>query len=107
MAYKWKPNAAQRAAYKVKMQERESLPIRGASGAIRTGCRIKYYSVNRGNVISGEVVKHSYGSERNQHTFTVLSECGEKIMVKGRNLYPNIIEHSQGAESLKTATNGN
>lgn len=100
MAYKWKPNAAQRAEYKAKMQEKESLPIQGASGAIRTGCKVKYYSLSRGAVISGEVVKHGYGSERNQHTFTIASDCGEKIMVKGRNLYPNIIEHIQGKESL-------
>ena len=102
MAYKWKPNAAQKAAYKAKMQEREALPILRSTGAIRTGCRLKFYSMNRGKVVSGEVIAHSYGTERNQHTFTVLTDCGERLMVKGRNLYPNIIEHKRGAESLQT-----
>ena len=46
MGYKWKPNAAQRAAYREKMQERETLPIINSSGPIRVGCYVKYYSTN-------------------------------------------------------------
>lgn len=41
----------------------------------------------------GVVVKHSYGSEKGQHTFTILLDNGKKKLIKGRNLYPNLIEH--------------
>ena len=33
--YKWKPNAAQRAAYRQKCEERESLPVYNTIHAIR------------------------------------------------------------------------
>jgi hypothetical protein len=98
--YKWKPTAAQKAAYAAKMREREALPIKGAKGAIRTGCKLKFYSVNWGCVVSGIVVNHSYGADKGQHTFTISTDEGN-VMVKGRNLYPNIIDHQQGEESLK------
>lgn len=42
---------------------------------------------------SGVVIKHSYGKDKGQHTFTVLLDDGTKKLVKGRNLYPNLIEH--------------
>jgi len=100
MAYKWKPNAAQKAAYKEKMQERESIRTIQSNGAIRTGCQVEYYSINHGCTISGIVVKHSYGKEKGQHTFTVEDSRGEKHLVKGRNLYPNLLNHIQGDESM-------
>ena len=102
MGYRWKPNASQRAAYREKMQARELLDIKPTSnGAIRTGCKLKFYSVNKGEVIEGEVIKHSYGAEKGQHTFTILCTNGNKLLVKGRNLYTNLIEHIQGEESKK------
>ena len=97
---KWKPNAAQKAEYAAKMREKESLPIIRPNGAIRTGCRVKYYSMNKGEVIEGSVVSHSYGAEAGQHTFKIEQEGGSTILVKGRNLYPNLLEHIQGEESL-------
>jgi hypothetical protein len=51
--------------------------------------------MNTGSVVEGQVVNESYGKERGQHTFTI-DLGGEKLLVKGRNLYPNIIEHIQG-----------
>jgi len=42
---------------------------------------------------SGIVLKHSYGLNKGQHTFTILHKDGTKTLVKGRNLYPNIINH--------------
>jgi len=98
MGYKWKPNASQRAAYREKMEERESLPVHTTSYAIREGCYVEYYSLNKGEVISGTVVNSSYGSDKGQHTFTIDTGI-DKVMVKGRNLYPNIIKHIQGDES--------
>jgi len=102
MRYRWKPNAAQKAAYKEKMQERESIRTIQSNGAIRTGCEVEYYSITHGCTISGTVIKHSYGSERNQHTFTVQDVRGDKHLVKGRNLYSNLINHKQGKESYET-----
>lgn len=99
--YRWKPNAAQKAAYRQKCEERESFPIYNTPYAIREGCYLEYYSMNRGEVISGTVINSSYGVEKGQHTFTI-DTGNEKILVKGRNLYPNIIEHIQGKESKNT-----
>ncbi|WP_395076809.1 hypothetical protein [Flavobacterium sp.] len=101
MAYKWKPNAAQKIEFAERMREKEKLPIINPAGAIRTGCKVEFYSTNIGDILKGEVVKHSYGAERNQHTFTILLFNGEKKLVKGRNLYPNLLSHVQGKESLK------
>lgn len=42
---------------------------------------------------SGKVLKHSYGEKTGQHTFTVLLDGGGKKLVKGRNLYPNLVQH--------------
>lgn len=40
-------------------------------------------------VVVGKIVNDSYGSQRGQHTFTVLKKDGEKTLIKGRNLYRN------------------
>lgn len=53
---------------------------------------------------AGTVVKHSYGEMTGQHTFTVLLSvpedmAGKKKLVKGRNLYPNIVEHNVDVNS--------
>lgn len=37
--------------------------------------------------ITGKVISDSYGAEKQQHTFTILQENGEKLLIKGRNLY--------------------
>ena len=100
MGYRWKPSAADKAEYRAKIKEREKLPIVQPSGAIRKGCKVEYYSLNHGHVISGTVIKHSYGQLTNQHTFTIDS-FGYKILVKGRNLYPNLLKHEPGNESIE------
>lgn len=106
MSYRWKPNASQRAAYREKCLERESLPVYTTSHAIRKGCYVEYYSLNKGDVIKGTVINSSYGIDRGQHTFTI--DTGEeKILVKGRNLYPNIISHIQGEESKEASKQTN
>lgn len=38
-------------------------------------------------IIEGEIIKESYGSKKQQHTFTVLLPNKEKLLIKGRNLY--------------------
>jgi hypothetical protein len=97
---KWKPNSAEKAAYKQRLLEKGSLPIINSGKAIRTGCYLEYYSMRRGEIIKGTVIKHSY-SAKNQHTFTILATDNEKIIVKGRNLYPNLLLHIQGEESIR------
>lgn len=98
MSYKWKPNKAQKEAYKEKCRERENLQITGTNAAIRTGCYVEFYSLNKGDIICGTVINSSYGSDKGQHTFTI-ETSNNKLMVKGRNLYPNIIKHIQGEQS--------
>ena len=100
MGYRWKPNAAQKAAYIEKCKEKESLPIISPRGAIREGCVVEFYNLTKGIVMSGPVVKSSYGREKGQHTFTIETSEG-KIMVKGRNLYPNLLKHEQGEISKR------
>ena len=39
-------------------------------------------------IITGLIVKDSYGSDKQQHTFTILrDDTGKKMRIKGRNLY--------------------
>ena len=39
--------------------------------------------------VTGKVIKDSYGSLKQQHTFTLLLDNGTKMLIKGRNLYRN------------------
>lgn len=43
----------------------------------------------RHEIVEGKIVNDSYGSQRGQHTFTLLTANGEKTLIKGRNLYRN------------------
>ena len=104
MSYRWKPNASQKAEYRRKCEERESLKAFTTSFAIREGCKVEYYSMNTGEIVSGTVVKSSYGGAKNQHTFTIETSLG-KVLVKGRNLYPNILKHEPGEISRKESRN--
>jgi hypothetical protein len=40
-------------------------------------------------LMAGKIVFDSYGSEKQQHTFTLRLNDGKKILIKGRNLYLN------------------
>jgi hypothetical protein len=99
MSYKWKPNAAQKADYIAKLQERSKHATLTTTRAIRTGCKVEFFSANTGKAEAGTIVAHSYGADRGQHTFTILLTNGLKHFVKGRNLYPNIIKHEPGLGS--------
>jgi len=39
--------------------------------------------------VRGEIIRESYGKEKQQHTFTILLEDGTTTRIKGRNLYAN------------------
>lgn len=43
----------------------------------------------RFELVTGEIIKDSYGEVKQQHTFTLLLPNGEKMLIKGRNLYGN------------------
>lgn len=40
-------------------------------------------------LVTGKIVKDSYGADKQQHTFTLEFEDGSKKRIKGRNLYRN------------------
>jgi hypothetical protein len=85
--------------------------------AIRTGDRVRFQlpvfqggSFFRGRQVgkprvvghkefSGVVVRHSYGAEKGQHTFSIQLDDGSLKRVKGRNLYPNLIQHIVNTDS--------
>mgnify|MGYP005614582807 FL=1 len=103
MRHRWKPNRAEKDAYIEKIKEKENLNTFTTNKAIRNGCFLKFYSISKGKVIEGNVVKESYGERTGQHTFTI-EECnGNKVIVKGRNLYPNLLEHIQGEISKQVS----
>ena len=91
---------------------------------IRTGCIITFkkdYFVGSfknpkfhgSSILRAEVINHSFGYKNGQHTFTLMilqvivngsaktKIAGEKMLIKGRNLYPNLIDHIQGTDSKK------
>jgi len=43
--------------------------------------------------VTGVILRHSYGEKTGQHTFTIRRDDGSLKLVKGRNLYGNIVEH--------------
>ena len=103
MRHRWKPNRAEKDAYIEKIKEKENLNTFTTNKAIRNGCFLKFYSISKGKVIEGNVVKESYGEKTGQHTFTI-EECDvNKVIVKGRNLYPNMLEHIQGEISKQVS----
>ena len=103
MPYRWKPNKAQKEAYKSLISDMDNYTFIRPNGAIRTGCEVSYYSKSNGYVVHGVVLKHSYGALTGQHTFTIQAKDHDrKYTVKGRNLYSTLISHTPGKESIET-----
>lgn len=98
----WKPSRAEKEAYKSMLAEKAKYVYINTPHAIRTGCQVEFFSEYLAKVVRGVVKSHSYGRDRGQHTFTISVSDGTTLRVKGRNLYPNVIEHVQGDESLNT-----
>lgn len=70
--------------------------------AIRIGCNVKWYSLAKNGVIEGTVTKSTYGGgtnwggeSRDLHFFTIQTKDGF-LRVRGKNLYPYLLEHSPG-----------
>lgn len=40
-------------------------------------------------LITGKIIRDSYGKDKQQHTFTLSLSDGSKMLIKGRNLYAN------------------
>ena len=98
------------------------------SKAIRTGCKLviekPYFNGSYRNAkfagiqtIKVEVLRHSYGAIKGQHTFTLevieiieqldhrdAHKKGDNFRIKGRNLYPNVIDHYFQSEESKNAS---
>ena len=97
---RWKPNKKQKDAFRESMQKiEEDFPKRGTLKPLRKGCFVEFVRPDGGgdyDLISGEIITSSYGSDQGQHTFNIAG-----TLIKGRNLYPNIIKHIQGCQSKK------
>lgn len=52
-------------------------------------------------MITGRIVKDSYGRDKQQHTFTIEMANGSKMRIKGRNLYRNGVYRKEWADESK------
>lgn len=98
MAYRWKPNSAQKKAYRERMLEIEASKYIvpdgyncNCSGDCCTGDEIAFFKAGTNSIrLFGKIITESYGKLKQQHTFTILLDSNEKILIKGRNLYLNV-----------------
>jgi len=104
MGFRWKPSASERNRYREAMQEAEKYSFIGSCGPIRTGDVIEWVDKMTCTHLAGVVLRHSYGDEQGQHTFTIgldepsctlLGVRGGKKLVKGRNLYDRLLAHEK------------
>lgn len=95
---RWRPNAQQKREYAERMREQEQMSFERSSGAIREGCKLTWVDKSTSEVMTGTVVTSSYGATTGQHTFTIETRAGKK-MIKGRNLYDRLLKHEPGDQS--------
>jgi len=97
MAYKWKPNAAQRQAYHEKMVAIENAKSISSNDGYTINCtgdcckgdEITFFNAAKSSEkLFGRIIAESYGAEKQQHTFTIEVDA-EPMKIKGRNLYKN------------------
>lgn len=109
---KWQPSKAQRQAYGQRMRtietaKNEATPDEytiNCTGDCVTGDEIAYFNPGKSNDRQyGKIVADSYGQAKQQHTFTIEAENGDKILIKGRNLYKmGVYRKSWQDESKRT-----
>lgn len=93
----YKISKTQKAEFAKRYAKRDEI-CNGTPYAIREGCELQFYNINKDKVQWGVVLRHSYGELTGQHTFTL--DVGESLVrVKGRNLYPSVITHKRGHQS--------
>lgn len=66
-----------RIAFVKRLSARGAVSRHGAFGNLVSGYQI----------VEGEIVREFSVNDTRQHTFTVLMECGERVLIKARNLY--------------------
>ena len=93
MGYKWKPSAAQRAAYAETMRAADTHTFMRSPHPIRTGDTVEFFDASISDLVAGVVEKHSYGQDAGQHTFSIRKNNGTLRLIKGRNLYPRMTKH--------------
>jgi len=94
----YKISKGQKAEYAKRYTKRDEICY-GTPYAIREGCVLKFYNLGADKIQIGKVIRHSYGEKTGQHTFTLdIGDC--LIRIKGRNLYPAVIKHERGAQSM-------
>lgn len=107
---KWKPNATQRAEFAERMRsieqaKSEPLPPEYkicCTGNCVEGDEIAFFNQNKeGERQFGKIIKESYGSAKQQHTFSILLDSGAKILIKGRNLYDNGVYRKEWANETE------
>lgn len=96
--YRWKPSKAMKAAYHQKMlaieEAKNKLPDDSYSinstGDCVTGDEIAFFNAGKSSErLYGIITHESYGIDKQQHTFTIETNDGAKMLIKGRNLYRN------------------
>lgn len=94
MGYKWKPSASQRAAFAAAHQAAKQHEYINSPHPIRTKDDVEFFDLTTESLRSGTVLRHSYGAEKGQHTFTLSLTDGSARLIKGRNLYPRLTKHT-------------
>lgn len=98
MRYRWKPSKAQARAYHERMQAIEELKSSNddkreeysinCTGDCCINDEIALFNADKSDERQyGKIISESYGSEKQQHTFTIQLEDDDRILIKGRNLY--------------------
>ena len=95
---RWSPSSSQKREYHQRMlaieAAKQESPKDGydidCTGDCCVGDNIAFFNAGKCEErMYGVIVADSYGADKQQHTFTVLLSTGDKVLIKGRNLYKN------------------
>ena len=96
---RWTPSKAQKRAFHEKMvaietaKEEEKIPddyLIRCTGDCCKGDEIAFFNAGKSSErFYGKIINESYGASKQQHTFTIELLDGDKMLIKGRNLYKN------------------
>lgn len=97
--YKYQSSKYKIGVYKESLSIRNQFEFIQTHFPIRTNDEIEYFDFQTNTVIKATVKNHSYESIKGQHTFTLLKSDGIIRLIKGRNLYLNIVSHTHKGQS--------